>query len=79
MEKEHSFSFGTDLHGNLQNIDQFLRLSKERDVDHVIFGGDIAPKKMGIRLGDGKGLKFTGVWGRKPSFEPDDPETLFET
>lgn len=60
-EGTNTFGFGTDFHGNLQNIDRFLRESQERDVRHVIFGGDIAPKKMGITLQGGKGVRHTDV------------------
>lgn len=54
-----SFSFGTDFHGNRETIDTFLRESAERRTKHVVFGGDLAPKKMGLRFSDGAGAKFT--------------------
>ncbi len=60
MKNSESISFATDLHGNLKNIDKFLKESKARKVDHVIFGGDIAPKKMAIRFKDGTGFKMAG-------------------
>ncbi|MFA6991866.1 MAG: metallophosphoesterase [Candidatus Gracilibacteria bacterium] len=50
------FAFGTDFHGNLRNIDQFLAIAKERNVDHVIFGGDVAPKRMAVKFSDGKAV-----------------------
>ena len=56
MVNAPSFSFGTDFHGNLESIGRFLQVSKEAKVDHVVFGGDIAPKKMAMHLKDGTGL-----------------------
>lgn len=50
------FAFGTDFHGNLKSIDKFLAIAKERNVDHVIFGGDIAPKRMAVKFSDGKAV-----------------------
>lgn len=58
MESKETFSFATDLHGNLKNIDRFLEESRSRNVNHVIFGGDIAPKKMAVEFRDGKGQKI---------------------
>ncbi|MEK9166896.1 MAG: hypothetical protein AAB836_01190 [Patescibacteria group bacterium] len=60
MKNSESISFATDIHGNLKNIDLFLQESKDRKVDHVVFGGDIAPKKMGLRFKDGTGMKMDG-------------------
>lgn len=57
--KDHNFSFGTDFHGNLENIDRFFFESAERGVRQVVFGGDIAPKKMAVSFKDGKGLPFS--------------------
>lgn len=60
MKATETISFATDLHGNLKNIDLFLKESKDRNVDHVVFGGDVAPKKMGLRFKDGSGMKMDG-------------------
>lgn len=58
--QQETFSFGTDFHGNLQNIDQFLRESHEREVEHVVFGGDMTPKKMAIKMADGMAAVYSG-------------------
>jgi len=81
MDKEKTFSFGTDFHGNLQNIDQFLRVSKERNVDHVIFGGDITPKKMAVKLADGKGiiLQSGDASSDIPAFDIKDAQMLSDS
>ncbi|GEM_PF-3346791 len=60
MKTEMTYSFGTDFHGNLKNIDAFLQTSKQAGVDHVIFGGDVAPKKMGIRLKGNTAFPYRG-------------------
>jgi Icc-related predicted phosphoesterase len=46
-------SFITDYHGNINSVDAFLKASDDHNVDHIIFGGDIAPKKMAFALEDG--------------------------
>lgn len=47
------YSFCTDLHGNLKNIDEFLRMSAERGTELIIFGGDLMPKKIALETSDG--------------------------
>lgn len=61
MQSVETFSFITDVHGNLKNIDAFLRESKERGTNHIIFGGDIAPKKMAISFPGNKSLKVSSA------------------
>lgn len=50
------YSFATDIHGNINSVDRFLAVSKKERVNHVIFGGDIAPKRMAIALADNQGF-----------------------
>lgn len=81
-KETNTFGFGTDFHGNLQNIDRFLRESKEREVRHVIFGGDIAPKRMGVALHGGKGVRARDILDFQESneFPAQLPEQeLYET
>ena len=54
---QETCSFITDYHGNLNNVDPFLRQSAERRVQHIILGGDVAPKKMGVALSDNLAVK----------------------
>lgn len=63
----NSFSFITDVHGNLDNIDLFLKQSKQRGVEHVIFGGDVMPKKKTNVTSDGQAVT-TRITG---SFPPE--------
>jgi Icc-related predicted phosphoesterase len=51
-----TFAFCTDIHGNMHAVDRFLEIAKLHDVDHVIFGGDIAPKRLAVELADGSGV-----------------------
>jgi Icc-related predicted phosphoesterase len=60
MTKEHRFAFGTDFHGNMKSVDRFLEVAREKKVDHVIFGGDLTPKKMAVKLSDGTGVRIGG-------------------
>ncbi|EKD92955.1 MAG: hypothetical protein ACD_28C00292G0002 [uncultured bacterium] len=63
------FSFGTDFHGNWEAIDAFLAVSSQSQVGHVIFGGDIAPKKMAMVLGDGNAVSPNFELAESPSFD----------
>lgn len=69
--RENTFAFGTDFHGNLENIDLFLRESEARQTHHVIFGGDIAPKKMAIGFQDKKGVRFENVLKNEIAIDPE--------
>ena len=53
MNKD-TFAFGTDFHGNLDNVDTFLKEAAARQTEYVLFGGDIAPKKIAFAGSDGK-------------------------
>ncbi len=61
-----TFAFGTDFHGNLRNIDRFLHTAHAENTDHVIFGGDLTPKKMAVRFTNGQGL----------TVEPESPHQM---
>ncbi|MFC1810588.1 hypothetical protein ACFLZH_03750 [Patescibacteria group bacterium] len=59
MDKpNNTYGFGTDFHGNSRNIDAFLHEAKEREVGHVIFGGDITPKQMAVKFTDGGAVRL---------------------
>lgn len=76
MNKKNSFGFGTDFHGNLNNYEKLFRESQERNVDHIIIGGDIAPKKMAITFSDGKGWPYPDSLVLSPDIPADDRENL---
>ena len=69
MMDPERFSFGTDFHGNWEAIDAFLAVSSQSQVGHVIFGGDIAPKKMAMVLGDGNAVSPNFELAESPSFD----------
>ncbi len=57
---DKKFAFATDIHGNLDNVDRFLSEAAIRNTDYVIFGGDIAPKKVAVQSSDDKALVLNG-------------------
>ena len=44
--------FVADLHGNRYAYERALELARERNVDSVVFGGDLTPKKIAVKLND---------------------------
>ena len=45
--------FSTDLHGKTSGYRAVMRYAAENGIKHVVFGGDISPKKMFFRFKDG--------------------------
>jgi len=44
------FVYATDLHGNRDAIEQAFKLAHDERVDAIVFGGDLTPKSVAIKL-----------------------------
>ena len=44
------FLYATDLHGNREAIEKAFSLAHSEQVDAIIFGGDLTPKSVAIKL-----------------------------
>ena len=44
------FLYATDLHGNRDAIDQAFQLAHSEQVGAIVFGGDLTPKSVAIKL-----------------------------
>jgi len=44
------FVYATDLHGNRDAIEQLFTLAHKEQVDAIVFGGDLTPKSVAIKL-----------------------------
>lgn len=44
------FVYATDLHGNRNAIEQVFALAQAEQVDAIVFGGDLTPKSVAIKL-----------------------------
>ncbi len=44
--------FVADLHGNRYAYEKALELARDRNVDSIVFGGDLTPKKIAVKLKD---------------------------
>lgn len=44
------FVYATDLHGNRDAIEQVFALAQNENADAVVFGGDLTPKSVAIKL-----------------------------
>jgi len=66
---QDTFSFATDIHGNIQNLESFLHESKTRRSEYTFIGGDIAPKKGFVQLKGSKALLIDNTKRELPAKE----------